>query len=474
LTTLLPLRKKETLFDRIVLGRNVFMQEQKHDMKKLITSAGMAVLGAASLNAQQMYAPAPGLTTQQLSKPWSVSAAVRGFYDDNYAMTPTQGVVQNGVKVGPQSSWGYEVTPSVGLNWAMEQTYIGLSYIYSAKYYEDRTGDKWDQSHQANFKLSHAFTDRYKLDIADSFVATREPDLIAPVNAPAAIVSGSNAVLLRSEQDVLRNYGTATVSAGLTEQLSLLLGYSNTLYDYQDNNVTGSLSSLMDRMEHLAMINLRWQALPSTVALIGYQWGLMDFTGDQHTGIRAPGLQRDLWSDERNSQSHYIYAGVDQSFNPAWDASLRAGAQIVDYYNYPDENADNTNPYFDANTTYRMTPDSNVQLGVRYARTATDAAALDQQNLTAYGSFNYKILPQLTGSLLGQYQYNTFGEGQIQGTANYADKAENFWLAGINLTYEINKFLAAEVGYNYDRLDSDISSRTYTRNRAYLGLRASY
>src|SRR4051794_4357856 len=121
-------------------------------MKKLITSAGLAALGAASLNAQQVYAPAPGLTTTQLSKPWSVSAAVRGFYDDNYALTPSGGYVDpvSGQRIKPQSSWGYEVTPSVGLNWAMEQTYISLAYVYSAKYYEDRRDNKWDQAHQVN------------------------------------------------------------------------------------------------------------------------------------------------------------------------------------------------------------------------------------------------------------------------------------------------------------------------------------
>ena len=44
----------------------------------------------------------------------------------------------------------------------------------------------------------------------------------------------------------------------------------------------------------------------------------------------------------------------------------------------------------------------------------------------------------------------------------------------MNLTYEINRFLAAEAGYNYDRLDSDLSFRSFTRNRVYVGLRASY
>src|SRR5262249_41990791 len=121
-------------------------------MKKLITSAGLVVLGATSLQAQQVYAPAPNLTTTELSKPWSVSASIRGFYDDNYALTPSGGLIDpvTGGRITPRSTIGYEITPSAGLNWAMEQTYIGLSYVYSAKYFEDRPEHKWDQAHQVN------------------------------------------------------------------------------------------------------------------------------------------------------------------------------------------------------------------------------------------------------------------------------------------------------------------------------------
>jgi len=355
----------------------------------------------------------------------------------------------------------------------MEQTYIGLGYVYSLKYFEDRPEHKYDQSHQANVKLSHAFTDRYKLDLADSFVLTREPDLLAPINAPNATV--------RTRQDVIRNYGTASFSAGLTDQLSAVLGYSNTLYDFRDNGV-GSLSALLDRMEHLGTVNLRWQATPSTVALVGYQFGVTDFTGDSNTLIPNPNFAKHggsptLFSDERNNYSHYAYVGFDHSFNPQLDTSVRVGAQFTEYNNLPGKNEDNISPYADANLTYRMTPDSSVQVGVRHARTATDAAALDQENTTAYGSVNYKLLPALTASLLGQYQYNTFEKGQpsqVGSSISFKDKAENFWLVGLNFTYEINRFLAAEAGYNYDRLDSDLAFRTFTRNRVYIGLRASY
>lgn len=445
-------------------------------MKKLITSAGLVVVGAATLNAQQMYAPAPGLTSSQLSKPWSVSAAVRGFYDDNYALISKNSIPDGkGGFLKPQDSFGYEISPSAGLRWQMEQTYIGLSYTYGLKYYEDRQPYKLDQSHQADLKITHAFTDRYKLDLADNFVATHEPDLIAPANAAN--------VTVRTRQSVIRNYGAANLSAGLTDQMSVVLGYANTLYDYSDNATgAGNLSALLDRMEHLASINLRWQVQPSTVALIGYQYGLTDFTqegtglnGKNDTGIFDQKAGRTLLSDERNSNSHYVYLGIDHNFNPQLDTSLRLGAQFTEYDNLPGRTDSTVSPYADGNITYHMTPESWFQLGIRHSRIATDGAALDEENTTAYGSVNYRVLPPLTASLLGQYQYNTFEQGASQfGGATFKDKVENFWLVGLNVAYEINRFLAAEVGYNYDRLDSDLGFRSFTRNRVYVGIRASY
>ena len=71
-------------------------------MKKIIASAGLAAVGAASLHG----AYAPGLSPQEKSKPWTISATVRGFYDDN----PTASV-----EADKQPSWGLEISPSLAV-----------------------------------------------------------------------------------------------------------------------------------------------------------------------------------------------------------------------------------------------------------------------------------------------------------------------------------------------------------------------
>src|SRR5437879_7202235 len=77
-------------------------------MKKIIASASLAAVGAASLHG----AYAPGLSPQEKSKAWTISATVRGFYDDN----PTASIGAD-----KQESWGLEISPSLAVNLALDR-----------------------------------------------------------------------------------------------------------------------------------------------------------------------------------------------------------------------------------------------------------------------------------------------------------------------------------------------------------------
>ena len=134
-----------------------------------------------------------------------------------------------------------------------------------------------------------------------------------------------------------------------------------------------------------------------------------------------------------------------------------------------DDNA--VNPYADASLTYIYMKNSSVQFGIRHARQQTDAFSMDSEATTLYASVSQEITAKLKASLLGQYQNSAFGNAF---SATYQDQAEDYFSAGLNLEYAINQYLAAETGYNFDRLSSDLNTRSFTRNRIYIGLRASY
>jgi hypothetical protein len=450
-------------------------------MNKITTTAGLFALSAASIHAAVNTMPAG---SQQATKPWSVSATLRGFYDDNYSTSP---------KEIRRDSWGFEVSPSASVNLIRDQTSFGLSYVYSYRWYEDRDSldvPADDQSHQVNAKLSHAFSPRFKLDLSDSFAVAQEPELLAGANAPIA------STFLRSEGDNLRNYADASFSAGITENLTAVLGYANEYYDYEEEGsdfigVVNSRSALLDRVEHRGTLNLRQVILPKTVLVGGYQFEAVNYTAPFNVspiGVPLGGGALAVYdADERDSTSHYFFVGVDQGITATLNASIRVGAQYTEYDNLetvkvlnPSVDESQWSPYVDANATWLYMPGSYAQLGVRHQRAQTDVGFvgtspnLDSESTSVYGSINHRF-GSFVASLVGQYQHSTYDNGFSD------DTADDYFMAGVNLTYEINRFLAAEVGYNYDRLDSELTAvnltgwnRSFTRNRVYIGIRGTY
>lgn len=433
-------------------------------MKHLLAAVGLVAVGATALHGQSNPTPNAELTPQEQTKFWSVSAALRGFYDDNYTAVPKA--------IGPLRSWGLEVSPSLSLNWAPAETLVGASYVYDLKWYENQ--NQTDQTHQFNGKFVHNFTPRYRLEANDSFVISSEPTVLE-----TTIISSP---VKRTLEDNLRNRASIVFGAELTPILGTEIGYQNTIYDYRQEfsdltpDISGtagpSRSALLDRIEHLLTLDLRWKVLPETTGILGYQFQFRDYTSGESIAPTNPFLFPVLPAELRNSRSHFLFVGVDQSVGPDLRASVRFGAQYLDYYNI---NSDKISPYGDASLTWTYLPRSYVQVGVKHEHAATDIVGnpfdfvRDQEATTVYGAVTHQITAKLVGSVLAQYQNSKFNGGG----AGVNDQDENFFLGNVNLAYKINPYLLTEVGYEYNRLDSKFG-RDYTRNRAYLGLRATY
>ncbi|MCS7336922.1 MAG: hypothetical protein NZ739_01605 [Verrucomicrobiae bacterium] len=416
-------------------------------MKRIIASAGVVALGATGVHALDY---APGFGSTDMAKPWSVSLTLRGFYDDNYL-----------TRAGDElDSWGFTLRPAGSVAYSTGLTDVGARYAFTAYYFADRPGTDWDFAHQFDGYLSHAFSHRYNLFITDSFVFAREPELFE-YDLP-----------YRSDMDHLRNVGTITLNAQMTQLLTLVLGYSNSYYDYEQEGL-GSLSARLDRVEHLISANLQWQLLPTTVGVVGYQFGLIDFISDDEL---VPGYSSDI----RNSYNHYIYVGADHAFNPDLTASARVGTQYADFYNHPG-GFDQWEPYANVSLRYRYGQGSFAEAGFIQQYTRTDVRALTASSSIGYASIRHAFTPTREGSILGRIQYSVF-DGQIPGVRDYSDWSQLHYAVGLNLTYAFNRHVSAEIGYNFDQLDSDEKFERYqiwerwdfTRNRVYFGVTAKY
>lgn len=456
-------------------------------MNKIVASVGMVALGASGLQASAAVLDVAG------QKPWSIGASLRGFYDDNVNS------VSSGYPFGPgqqRDSFGFEISPSLNLAWAVEQTSLTFAYVYSLKYYEEKpinNTDHYDQTHTFNFDLEHTFSPRYQASVKDAFVLGQEPDVLRAGNI--------NNSFQRVPGDNIRNTGTITFNAALTPVIGLEAGYQNNYADYAANtavfdalgNVTQpSLAGVLNRMEHTFHLDGRWEWKPKTIVIVGYQFVEVDYTGNQAIGVNPnPGgppfsaYGTNLFSDVRNNRSQLGYLGLDQTFSPELSASVRAGGRYNDYYNDP-TSQNEPSPYFTGSLHYTYGIESYLEVGTSYDRSATDLFGIsttgsqttittDAQTLGLWVSWNHRITPKLHGSILAQFQDNVYQGG------SFNNETDLFYLLGINLRYNFTTHFAAELGYNYDRLDSNSSlnaqiptGRSFDRNRIYLGVSANY
>ena len=436
-------------------------------MKRLMTTAGLAALGAASV------APAFAQDAMINQKPWSIGASLRGFYDDNYLTLPR--ALRDRPGFDP-NTFGFDVAPNAAFNLKREQTTFGLSYLYTFRYFIDRERPRDDQSHQINLKLSHSFNERFTLDLKDSFVIAQEPTIIdeAFITYPA-----------RSDGNNIRNTGTIQLNAAVMDNFSVDAGYNNTFYDYDQDASdiagpplfgVGSRSAVLDRVEHEFYAHGNYQILPKTTLSLGYRFELIDYTSKDRI------FDFGTWNGSaRDNRSHIVTLGVKQHLNPQLDISAEAGAQFTQY----DEQAlfdDETSPYGAASVRWAYMQGSSLSAGVKYMRVATDVqlvdnkAIADQQATLFWLSVNQAITPKISAIVMGQYQYSKFGDSTAGGVKSATD---NLFFVGATLAYQFNPHIAAEAGYTYDRLDSDLvfdntGVRSYTRNRVYIGTRLSY
>jgi hypothetical protein len=452
-------------------------------MKKFFVSAGLVAASAAGFQSAMADAPASAVSP----KAWSVSATLRGFYDDNYNTSP--------VKVG---SAGFEFSPEVSLSIPFRQTEVGLRYTYGLYYYQQREDNginPIDQSHQLDFWLDHAFNTRWRAKFTDTVAIGQEPELLDP----------SGSFPFRVEGDNLANHARIELDTEWTRLFSTSLSYANDYYDYRNHGTTlftgfgpgdyelstsaatsaltdASLAGLLNRVEQSAALDLQWHFQPQTIFFVGYRFNVANYIGDEPIAVynfptTMPTASLVYNSDSRDSVTHYGSVGVQHQFTANLGGSVRLGASYTDNYNDPLNKSTAISPYADMSMTYTYLPGSYLQAGFTQDQNATDVNTVDasghlteyEQSSTVYLDINHRFTEKLLGTLITRYEHSRFESG-----GGSQPGGDNLYSVGVNLAYQITRHFSAEAGYNFDDLVSGVAGRNYNRNRVYVGLGANY
>lgn len=420
-------------------------------MKNLIYAAGFLTAGVASL------ALSTSLQAQDGSKRWTVGLGARGFFDDNIFTRPDLTV--NGVNLR-QDSFGVDISPSVTFNLPLSQGSLDFGYTYGLKWFENRPGDDIDHYHTFAGNFTHNFSPRYKLGLSENFALAQEPEQLAG--------AGTAYLPFRSEGDNIRNTAGVVFSAQLTDVVSGDVNYNNNYYDYDNPGFDQAL----DRLEHVFGLNLRYQVRPQTFAVLGYQYGIYDYTSKIVTAFNP---------QSKDQSSHFVYGGVDHNFTSKLLGSARVGIQMAEWDKLGaalNQSRSRTTPYADASLSYAYASGSSIRVGVKHQRNATDlfdelnSPILDTETTAAFLTISHAVTQKLNVSATGLFQNSSF---EAPGTT-IAGQDEQYWNIGVTVSYKFTRWLSGEASYYFDNLDSSLfaGTRGYDRNRVFLGVRFTY
>lgn len=377
----------------------------------------------------QYDAPLP---SEEKGKPFTISAHVRQEYDDNV-------YTQN---VNKQESWKSELIPTFIFNMPLDRTLISARYTFGLTYFWDRPGDDVNLSHEFVGRVAHTFTERFDIDVRNRLVYAYEPDLRGP--GTTHFVDGN----------YLINDFSAFARFQWLPRFGNTLEYNNRVIDYD----SGYISTYEDRMEHTINLENRWQMLPTSVAVLGYRFNLVEYE-------QLP----------KSSHSHFLMGGVDHKISDVWMASVRGGAEMRNF----DEGDDSLAPYFSLSTSYSYAPNSSASLFYSHSLSLTDVGLYTVQMSDTVGLNIYHALTPDFGFRLasaftwGGYDAENTIDDDMDGVSAVDFNEFSMYLDAA-LSYSINRHLSAELGYIFSHLDSELPGRDYDRNRYYIGLRGTY
>lgn len=371
-------------------------------------------------------APAQGIGNYARS-PFHISVSVREGYDDNVYTT----------KLNPVGSWFTNGAVQLDYRFGSPRTQFDVEAVAGASYYYYRPfGQDYDINTGLTLSLEHHATPRLILSAKAYLTYQTEPDL------------NNNFGVNRRAGNYFYTNDKFTINYQWAPRFATATSYTFGAINYDDPGI----SAYEDRFEHTFGNEFRFLVLPTTTLVGEYRFQIVDY--DTAT---------------RDSTTHFVLAGIDHTFNPRFNFSLRAGGEFREIENF----GERTSPYAESTLRYALSQRTSLSWTNRYGLEEPDTIGTPSRTTYRTGlALSYGITPRIaaTGSLFYQHDNN---DGITTATFFVPPFNEDTLNIGIGLRYEINRVFAVIAGYDHSEVFSDILLREYSRNRYYIGLNAT-
>lgn len=390
----------------------------------VFSDSGRAVTTGSNVRGAQ-----PAVGTGKFSKsPFHVSVSVREGYDDNVYTT-------NQNRVG---SFFTNASAVLDYRFGSPRTRFDLQAVAGGTYYYNRPfGQAYDINTSLSLDLEHHATPRLTLSATSYLTYQTEPDL------------NTGFGINRRAGNYFYTVDKFTLAYQWAPRFSTATSYTFGAIKYDDSNI----GAFEDRFEHTFGNEFRFLVLPTTTLVGEYRFQIIDFD------VAA-----------RDSTSHFLLAGVDHTFNPRFNVSIRGGAEIRQIDNF----GERTSPYAESTLRYAAGERTSLAWVSRFGLEEPDVPGSPSRQTFRTGlTLSYAVASRitLTGSAFYQHDDNA---GVLAPTFFQPNFTEDTIDLGLGVRYDINRVFAVIAGYNFTEVLSDVALREYYRNRVYLGLNATF
>lgn len=365
-------------------------------------------------------------------KPFEFAFALRQGYDDNLFTTRTNknaSLYTNLAGGGAYEFRGPRLQFTTNLG-------AGITYYYS------RPGDKADLNGLFSLTASYLATPRLTLSIESTtaFLSQPDPNLIG--NPNRALGDSSNSV----DGDYVYTQTIMDATYRLTEKLSSVTGYALYGNYYMEDSLNNSLSFVSQMFKQ----SFRFLLLPKTTVLAEYRANPINY----------------LVADQ-NSFGNFLVVGFDQTFNPRFKWTLRAGVEQRFINNPVDGPSTYLGPYGESNLIYQFGPLSTLSWSARYGTEPSSLTNVSQRRTFRTGLVVvHGFTPRISGNLGINFERDYYDQAGVISTFT-----EDVFGITIGANFKVSRLLTLNAGYQFTSVQApDAMEFEYTRNVMFVGV----
>lgn len=420
------------------------MRNFKFDPLLVVATAGiMSISAAFALNdfstTRELYLAPNPTDFQQLNfeqgsgginpvdllsqTPFGYSFSVREGFDDNLFTERTN----------KDSSFYTNFAAGVNYQFGGPRLRLSADLTGGVTYYYTRPGDKIDFNGALSLSAVYEATPKLSISINSSTAYLAQPD--------TSIIGNTN----RVDGDYIYTNTSLDASYQWTEKFSTVTGYNLGANYYLENSLNDTLSYTTQTLKQ----SFRYLLLPKTTLVAEYRAQVVLYTGV-----------------DQNSLGNFVLLGFDQTFNPRFRWTLRAGVEQRFLDNPVDGSSTYVGPYGETDLSYQFGKSSTLGWSARYGTEASGLTNVTQRQTFRTGlSLSHGFTPRISANLTTNVNVDYFDQANVIETYT-----QTTFDVGVGVNFLVNRFVSLSAGYNFTSvLAQDAPEVEYNRNVVYVG-----